>query len=125
MRTSTAVHPAEYCCAALSLSETSPTPVTLGLPLGPKNEEVSRCEKDWGQEGPEAEAGEWAFAERYRPHRPRLEAQRPGQPEAAREGASPGRTSRECLRRRPLRYCSPAEATSGGAHRPRLALLSL
>lgn len=78
MRISTAVHPDEYCRSAPPLNEFPPAPVTLALPCSPENEEVPHGEKDQGQGGPEAEVGERSVAERDRPHRPRLEAQRPG-----------------------------------------------
>lgn len=78
MRISTAAHPTEYCRSAPPLNAFPRIPVTLGLPCSPENEEVPHGEKDQGQGGPETEVGERAFAERDRPHRPRLEAQRPG-----------------------------------------------
>lgn len=77
MRISTAVHPTEYCRSAPPLNASSRIPVTLGLPCSPENEEVPHGEKPQGQGGPEAEAGERSVAERDRPHRPCLEAQRP------------------------------------------------
>ena len=86
MRISTAAHPTEYCRSAPPLNAFPRIPVTLGLPCSPENEEVPHGEKDQGQGGPEAEVGERAFAERDRPHRPRLEAQRPGRA-GSREGA--------------------------------------
>lgn len=85
LRISTAVHPTEYCRSAPPLNASSRIPVTLGLPCSPENEEVPHGEKDQGQGGPEAEAGERSVAERDRPHRPCLEAQRPDVLEAARE----------------------------------------
>lgn len=121
MRISTAAHPTEYCRSAPPLNAFPRIPVTLGLPCSPENEEVPHGEKDQGQGGPEAEVGERAFAERDRPHRPRLEAQRPGRA-GSREGA--GRLlggRRGDVRGGRLRAAVPRQGRRrAGARRPRL-----
>ena len=113
LRIGTAAHPNEYCRSAPPLNAMPCTPVMLRLPCSRVNEEVPDGEKDQGQGGPEAEVGERAFAERDRPHRPRLEAQSRTYWRPRGSGASPGRTSRGCPRNRPTRCCSPAGATPG------------
>ena len=121
MRIRTTAHPTEYCRSAPPLNAFPRIPVTLGLPCSPENEEVPHGEKDQGQGGPEAEVGERAFAERDRPHRPRLEAQRPGRA-GSREGA--GRLlggRRGDVRGGRLRAAVPRQGRRrAGARRPRL-----